>query len=290
MKTLLDVAVPTLTFVLLVGVGLDLTREDFLRLRRRWPVVLAGLLAPIVFLPPIAVALAWVFQPPLEVVAGVFLVAACPIGGISNTYSYLARASTGLSVTLTGMSCLLATVTVPAIGRAFELALGQPFDLAAPVPLLLAQVVLMLGAPTMLGMWIRRRSPEFAERHRVTFQRLAFTGLAILLMLVIADDLGMFISGLPTTVPLAAAFVVCSMGAGWMTAALVTADRRDRFTLAAEFGTRNVAVATAIAVTLLGRIEFARFATTYFLTELPLMLVAVALFRRHDTIRGGNAP
>ena len=54
----------------------------------------------------------------------------------------------------------------------------------------------------------------------------------------------------------------------------------DRFTLATEFATRNVAVATAIAVTLLGRAEFALFATTYFLTELPLTLLAVAGFRR----------
>ncbi len=69
------------------------------------------------------------------------------------------------------------------------------------------------------------------------------------------------------------------MGAGWITAAAVNADRGDRFTIAAEFGTRNVAVATAIAVTMLGRVEFARFATAYFLTELPLMLVAIAAFR-----------
>jgi hypothetical protein len=44
-----------------------------------------------------------------------------------------------------------------------------------------------------------------------------------------------------------------------------------------------------LPLTLLGRIEFARFETTYFLTELPLMLVAVALFRRHDTISGAPA-
>ena len=36
----------------------------------------------------------------------------------------------------------------------------------------------------------------------------------------------------------------------------------------------------AVAVSMLGRVEFARFAYTYFLAELPLMLVAVALFRR----------
>ena len=280
LKTLIDIAVPALTFFLLTAVGLDLTREDFARVRRQWTVVLAGLLAPLVLLPPIALGLTWVFQPSPEIAAGVLLVAACPIGGISNTYSYLARASTALSVTLTGLSCLIAGATVPAVGRGLELAVGRPLDLAAPIPLLLAQVLVMLALPVVLGMWIRRRSPELAERHRPALQGLAFTGIALVLLLVIVDDPQGFFGGLSTTVPLAAAFVVCSMGAGWMTAVSVTDDRRDRFTLAAEFGTRNVAVATAIAVTLLGRVEFARFATTYFLTELPLMLVAIAVFRR----------
>ena len=278
-KTLIDVAVPGLTFILLTAVGLDLTRADFARVRRGWAVVLTGLVAPLILLPPVAVGLIWAFTPDPDVAAGLLLVAACPIGGISNTYSYLARASTALSVALTGFSCLLAGLTVPAVGHGLELALGTPLDLAAPIPLLLGQLLLMLVLPVALGMGIRRRWPDVAEIHRASLQRLAFAGIAAVLLLVILDDPQAFTGGLSTTVPLSAAFVAASMGAGWITAAAVTADRGDRFTIAAEFGTRNVAVATAIAVTLLGRVEFARFATTYFLTELPLMLVAIAAFR-----------
>jgi bile acid:Na+ symporter, BASS family len=278
-KTLIDVAVPGLTFILLTAVGLDLTRADFARVRRRWAVVLTGLVAPLVLLPPIAVGLIWAFTPDPDVAAGLLLVAACPIGGISNTYSYLARASTALSVTLTGLSCLLAGLSVPAVGQGLELALGRPLDLAAPIPLLLGQLLLMLVLPVTFGMGIRRRWPDVAEIHRTSLQRFAFAGIAAVLLLVILDDPHAFAGGLSTTVPLSAAFVAASMGIGWTTAAAVSADRGERFTIAAEFGTRNVAVATAIAVTLLGRVEFARFATAYFLTELPLMLVAIAAFR-----------
>jgi bile acid:Na+ symporter, BASS family len=283
--TIAEVFVPIITFVLLATVGMDLTGEEFARVRRQLAVVLVGLIAPLIVLPPLALALMWVFEPPPDVAAGLLLVAACPIGGISNTYSYLARASTALSVTLTGLSCLLASVTIPAVGRGLELALARPLDLAAPIPLLLAQLVLMLGVPVALGMWVRRRSPQFAEQHRPALQRLGFCGLAIVLLLVIADDPWRFVGGLSTTVPLAAVFVGASAAVGWVLAAMITDDRRDRFTLAAEFGTRNVAVATAIAVTLLGRVEFARFGTTYFLTELPLMLGAIALFRASEASR-----
>ena len=47
----------------------------------------------------------------------------------------------------------------------------------------------------------------------------------------------------------------------------------------------RVAVAAAIAVTLAGRVEFAVFATTYFLSEIPLMLGAIAVFRRSQVAR-----
>jgi ACR3 family arsenite efflux pump ArsB len=123
-----------------------------------------------------------------------------------------------------------------------------------------------------------------ARRYRATFERLAFIGVGIVLCLIILDDPRTFVRELPETVPLAAVFVMFSSAVGWMTAAAVTEDRRDRFTLAAEFGTRNLGVAMAVAVTLLGRVEFARFAYTYFLVEVPILLAAVVLFRRTQAI------
>ena len=214
--------------------------------------------------------------------AGLLLVAACPIGGISNTYSYMARASTALSVTLTGLSCLLCGLTVPAVGRFLEMVTTQPLKLTVPLPTLITQLLLMFTLPVALGMWARRRWADRARRYQPTLQNLAFIGVGLMLVLIILNDPRAFLGDLPTTVPLAAVFIVCSVAAGWMAAAMVTADPRDRFTLAAEFGTRNLGVAIAVAVTMLGRVEFARFAYTYFLTELPLMLVAAALFRRRQ--------
>ena len=46
-----------------------------------------------------------------------------------------------------------------------------------------------------------------------------------------------------------------------------------------------MAVATAIALTVAGRIEFASFAATYFLTEIPLRLCAIGVYRRRWQVR-----
>jgi BASS family bile acid:Na+ symporter len=280
MQTLIELSTPPLTLLLLAAVGLDLTMEDFARVRRQRTLVLAGLIGPILLLPPIALVLTQAFRSSPEVAGALLLVAACPIGGISNTYTYLARASPALSVALTGLSCLLAPLTIPLVGRGLAMASGQPLDVAPPFVLLLVQLVLMLVVPVSFGMWVRQRWSSAAIRWRPVIQNLTFAGVAMMLALIVLDNPAAFVGDLPQTVPLAAAFVVCSFAAGWVTASAVTADHRDCFTLATEFGTRNLGVALGIAVALLGRVEFARFAYTYFLTELLMMLPAILVFRR----------
>ncbi len=54
-------------------------------------------------------------------------------------------------------------------------------------------------------------------------------------------------------------------------------------TVGVLFAVRNVALASAVAITLLNRIEYAVFAVVYFLTEVPLLLGVVAVFRCRRT-------
>jgi len=241
--------------------------------------LIAGLVVPSTLLPLLAVGLIRVFAPPPAIEAGLLLVAVCPIGGASNTYSYLARASTALSVSLTGLSCLLAMFTIPLSALLLEILLGRPFGFEVPVRLLTQQLTLMITLPIALGMLLRKWSPEGVEKRRELLQRLGFGGVLLMVIFVVSSDVQGFWDNLPNTVPLAAAFVVGSFVIGLTVAISAWASDKDTFTLASEFATRNVAVATAIAVTLLGRVGFAVFATTYLITEFPLMLLAVYVFR-----------
>jgi BASS family bile acid:Na+ symporter len=289
LKTVLDVGAPALVFLSLVTVGLDLTAADFARLRKIPLVVVAGLLGPLVLLPVIALALVWWFRPDPFVEAGLLLVAVSPIGGISNAYSYLARASTALSVTLTGLSCVAAVVAIPVLTHGFAWVLGKPIRVDSPVLVLLLQVFVIVALPIGVGMAVRRRWPEWAAARRAWFQRAAMVLLALLLLTVIAAERERVASVLWQVVSIAAAFVILSFAAGWASGAAVRAGGPDRFTLAAEFATRNIAIATTIAVTMLGRTEFAVFGSVYFLTELPLMLAAVVVWRRLQASPPGRA-
>jgi BASS family bile acid:Na+ symporter len=65
METLIDVAIPLITFLLLTAVGLDLTPADFDRVRRQPRVIAAGLGGPLLVLPPLALMLIGVLRPAL---------------------------------------------------------------------------------------------------------------------------------------------------------------------------------------------------------------------------------
>jgi bile acid:Na+ symporter, BASS family len=280
-QILIDVGVPLVTWLLMLAVGTDLRVADFVSVAKRPLLLIAGLVVPSTLLPLLAVGLLRLFSPPEAIEAGLLLVAVCPIGGASNFYSYLARASTALSVTLTGLSCLLAVFTIPLSAYLLEFLLGRPFGLQVPVRLLVQQLTLVITMPIVVGMLFRKWRPEGVEQRRDLFQGLGFAGVLAMVVLVIANDVQGFWDNVGITVPLATAFVIGSFAIGLTIALSSWASDRDSFTLAAEFATRNVAVATAIAVTLMGRIGFAVFATTYLLTELPLMLIAVLVFRSH---------
>jgi bile acid:Na+ symporter, BASS family len=279
LKHVLDVGAPALVFLSLIAVGLDLRPADFRRLREVPGVLAVGVLAPLVVLPAIAVALVWWLAPDPFVEAGLILVAACPIGGISNAYSFLARASTALSVALTGVSCAVAVVAIPVLTHLLGWALREPIRVDAPVALLFLQLAFVIALPVALGMAARLCWPAWAQAWRPWFHRAAFVLLGLLLVIVIVVERERVAAVLSQVVLVAAAFVVLSFAAGWTTGAAVRAGDADRFTLAAEFATRNIAIATTIAVTMLGRTEFAVFASVYFLTELPLMLAAIAVWR-----------
>jgi BASS family bile acid:Na+ symporter len=282
-KSVLDVAIPVVTFLVMAIVGLDLTRADFARVRKRPRILAAGLLGPLVLLPPIALLVLALVPMPDENRAGMLLLAVCPVGGISNTYNYLARAATALSVTLTALSCLLAVVTMPLLARGFEAALGRSFGFRAPAGLLALQILGMIVVPVACGMALRARSPEFAARHEAAYRRVAFGSVALLLGFVVLAERERFVTNLAASAGAAALFVVLAMGAGFLVALAAGADRRERFTLSVEFATRNTPVAAAVAITLLGDTRFAVFAATYFLTEAAPILLAVALFRPRAT-------
>ncbi len=279
LKTVVDAGVPVLVFFAMVVVGMELTTSDFRRVARQPGTVAAATVGQFVLLPVIGWLLVLCLGLQPDIARGMLLVAACPSGAMANVYTYLARANVALSVTLTAVSCLAAVLTTPLALAALQAQDEESTGFPVPFTVLAGQLFLLLVLPVLAGMGIRRRWPDITRRHGRTLLGLSIAALAALLGFVIVQEAEQFASALTEIAAAAALLTVLAFGAGWATGWASAAGATDRFTMGMVFVVRNVGIATAIAVTVLGRVEFAVFATAYFLTQVPILLAAVLGFR-----------
>ena len=142
--------------VIMLGMGLGLAPQDFLRVGQRPQPVFIGLAAQLLVMPSLAATLAWGLQlsPPLAV--GLILVGCCPGGTASNVVALIARADVALSVVMTTLSTLAAVVLTP---RLTELLASQYVPVNGWT--LFLKVVLL---PVALGVVLKQGFPRVARR------------------------------------------------------------------------------------------------------------------------------
>ena len=112
---LLGPHVNTLLMIIMFGMGITLTLPDFKLVFTRPLPILIGVLAQYVVMPLIGLFVAWMLRLPPDLAAGVILVGCAPGGTSSNVVSYLSKADTALSVTMTSFSTLLAPILTPTL-------------------------------------------------------------------------------------------------------------------------------------------------------------------------------
>ena len=145
--------------LIMTTMGLSLKAEDFrLVFRLPWRVGL-GVLLQYTVMPLAGGLLGHFFGLPPAMGAGIALVSSCPGGTASNVIAYLARANLALSVTMTAVSTLMASVMTPALAT---LTIGSVLEVNT-VGLFLStlQVVLL---PIILGVGFNTLFPRTTER------------------------------------------------------------------------------------------------------------------------------
>jgi BASS family bile acid:Na+ symporter len=281
LDSITDVGIPALVWLLMLVVGLELTPGDFQRVLRYPRAVTVATLGQLLLLPAAAALLIWVQRPEPWVVAGMILLAASPGGAISNLYSYLGKGNVALSVTLTALSTVLALATMPALTAAgLALFLRESHQVPAPVGSMVGQLALMMLFPLGLGMGLRARRPSWVAAARASLRALSLIGIAALVAMILLDQRDGLVAAMGAALPVALPFCVLTMTGGLVIGVLARLSARDRFTLLIEFSTRNLALVAIMGALVLGQVKLVLFATLFFLVELPLVLVLIALHAR----------
>ena len=154
--------------LIMFSISLNLRIRDFAFLLQRRTLFFAGVAAQIIALPLITFALVLLLQPPPSIALGMFVVACCPGGVVSNLLTYLSAGNVAYSVSLTATSSALAALLTPTLilfwSQMYEptatLLQSIAFD---PVRFLL-QTTVLLVVPLTLGMILAARAPDLAKR------------------------------------------------------------------------------------------------------------------------------
>ncbi|MEX2511635.1 MAG: bile acid:sodium symporter family protein [Cyclobacteriaceae bacterium] len=154
--------------IIMFGVALEIKWKDFQYLVQHPKPFLIGILSQFFMLPFLTWLLVMFIQPLPSVALGMFLVAACPGGNISNFLTSFAKGNVALSVSLTAFATITSIFLTP-----FNFALWS--GLYAPSATLLKSISLeyaevfktvglILGVPIIMGMFANQTWPEFSQK------------------------------------------------------------------------------------------------------------------------------
>ena len=286
MKTVVDIGVFAVTMALMFSVGLELEARHFKELARNKRTFLGALIGQMLILPTIGILIVHAILLPEYLQVGILLVAACPVGDIANFYTLMARGNVALSVAVNAVSCLLSVASMSIVFGVYRKMAGAEFALAVPSFGFVSRLIVLVAIPIVLGMGFRAMQARLARDVSRSLRMLCVAGVLVLCMFVIANRYEQLKADWRAIWLASLSLMVVAMAVGWVIGQVIGRKRSDSITFAILFPVRNIALATTIAVTLMGRLEYAAFATAYFLSEAFFLLWAVVFFR----YRWGVAP
>ncbi len=265
------VALPAALAVIMFGLGLSLTVDDFVRVTRRPRAAVVALALQLLVLPAVCFGLVVVagLEPVLAV--GMVLLAASPGGTTANLFSHLFRGDVALNVSLTAVNSLLAVVTLPLVTNLAVSVFDPPG--AGEIGLQFGktvQVFAIVLVPVALGMLVRRSSPAFADRMDKPVRILSAVVLALVIVGTVLAEREDVAGYLREVGLVALAFCALSLLIGFAVPRAVGVEHRQAVACAFEIGVHNSTLAIAVAISVLGSVELAIPAAVYGVLMFPV--------------------
>jgi len=153
---------PIALALIMLGLGLGLTTQDFTRVLKNPKDFLVGFVSQLIILPIVAFALIKVLGTSPEIALGVMIIAAAPGGITSNVLTKFAKGDVALSVSLTAIISIISIITVPLIVFTSADLLGVSFaNENINMTGTALKMALVVAVPVILGMIIRKFAENF---------------------------------------------------------------------------------------------------------------------------------
>ena len=178
---------PIALALIMLGLGLGLTTQDFARVLKAPKDFLIGFISQLIILPIVAFILIKILGTFIEIspeiALGVMIIAAAPGGITSNVLTKFANGDVALSVSLTAVISIISIITVPLIVFASADLLGVSFaDENINITGTALKMALVVAVPVILGMIIRKFADNFISSKTSIIDKI--TGLLFLIVFI----------------------------------------------------------------------------------------------------------
>ena len=226
------------------GMGLTLDLKDFVRVFSRPKDVLAGFVCQFTIMPLLAVALCRLFSLPPELAVGVILVGCCPGGTSSNVITYLSKGDVALSVSMTGVSTLLAPVMTPLLVRLFA-GTYIPVDFWG----MFLSIVEVIIVPVALGLVVRHFLPKATAAVTEYLPAFSTVVIALIVIAVVSANAGQLHTCGLVVIVVVILHNVCGYLLGYLAGSLLRMSPPKRTAVSVEVGMQNSGLACSLAST-----------------------------------------
>ena len=258
------------------GIGVALDLEDFKRIIRNPWIVAVGSAAQFVIMPFGAFVVARLMGLPDELAVGLILTGSAPGAMASNVMSYIAKADTAYSVSLTTVSTLLCPVLTP--GLTLLLA-GAKLDVSFLA--MFYSVVQTVALPLALGFLIKMKFHKRIIPILPVFPAVSATFIIFICSMVIALNRDYLASVTGIVLSVCLILNLYGMAMGYGVGALFRMETRRRRTLSIEIGMQNAGLGVALALAHIGERAAVPAALFVFICIITASIMA-ALWQRRD--------
>lgn len=239
--------------LMMFGVSLSLRLEDFKRVILSPIAPIAGLFAQFLLLPLMTCLLTWALNIDPELALGMILVASCPGGSFSNIMTWLARGNVAVSVSMTAVSSLAATVLTPLNFAFYGWLNPHTREYLTQITIepssILILVLLVLAVPLVLGMVTGRKLPDLVVRIQKPLRIVSLLVLMGFVAIAFSSNVALFIERFHSFFWLVVAHNLLALSLGYGIGRMLKLPIADRRAVTLEVGIQNSGLGLVILFT-----------------------------------------
>jgi|TARA_B110000196_G_scaffold221421_1_gene190514 BASS family bile acid:Na+ symporter len=270
-----------LAFIML-GLGMSLTVQDFLRVIKIPKDFLVGFICQLILLPIVAFILIKLLSAPVELALGVMLIAAAPGGVTSNVLTKFAKGDVALSISLTAITSLISIISVPFIVFT-SIDLLEVDYVSRDISMfgIALKMFFVVTVPVMIGMLIKHYATNFINNKALIIQRISIFLFILVFVAIYIEEWDNIITFIKRAGLIALILNITMMIIGFYAAKFFASGVAQQKCISLECGLQNGTLAAFVGTQIFNEIVYIVPAAAYALVMMVTSIFFVFIIKKN---------